>query len=219
MGIWVAPNMTAIRPKDPKTRYGAIDMPALKTTDHFGEIIWLGQVGDRDAGLRSRSTQSLSLDFAGPAGETHGGLTRPSCSRVSSQYERGTEIRNVRQLSIVSEEELSAIADEMGVARLDPSWFGASVVLRGIPDFSHIPPSSRLQNDAGTTMTIDMQNRPCHLPVAGIKVDHPNEAKGFKAAACGRRGVTAWVEREGQLSVGDQLRLHIPDQRAWLAQS
>ena len=106
----------------------------------------------------------------------------------------------MRQLSIVSEEELSAIADEMGVARLDPSWFGASVVLRGIPDFSHIPPSSRLQNDAGTTLTIDMQNRPCHLPVAEIKVDHPNEAKGFKAAACGRRGVTAWVEREGQLS-------------------
>ena len=157
-------------------------MPALKTTDHFGEIIWLGQVGDRDAGLRSTSAQSLSLDFAGPAGKTHGGLTRPSCSRVLSQHERGTEIRNVRQLSIAREEELSAIADELGVARLDPSWFGASVVLLGIPDFSHIPPSSRLQNDAGTTLTIDMQNRPCHLPVAEIKVDHPNEAKGHTSS-------------------------------------
>ena len=194
-------------------------MPALKPTDYFGEIIWLGQVGNRDAGLRSTSAQSLSLGFSGPAGETHGGLTRPSCSRVLLQYERGTEIRNVRQLSIVSEEDLSGIADEMGIAHLDPSWIGASVVLRGIPDFSHVPPSSRLQNDAGTTLTIDMQNRPCHLPVAEIKVDHPNEAKGFKAAAWGRRGVTAWVEREGQLGVGDQLRLHVPDQRAWLEQS
>jgi hypothetical protein len=96
-------------------------MPALKPTDYLGEIIWLGQVGDRDEGLRSTSAQSLSLGFAGPAGETHRGLTRPSCSRVLSQYERGTEIRNVRQLSIVSEEELSAIADEMGIAHLDPS--------------------------------------------------------------------------------------------------
>jgi hypothetical protein len=203
MEIWVASNMTAIRPKDPRTHYGAIDMPALKPTNYFGEIIWLGQVGDRDAGLRSTSAQSLSLGFSGPTGETHGGLTRPSCSRVLAQYERGTEIRNVRQLSLVSEEELSAIADEMGIANLDPSWIGASVILRGIPDFSHIPPSSRLQNEAGTTVTIDMQNRPCHLPVAEIKVDHPNEAKGFKAAARRRRGVTAWVEREGQLSVGD----------------
>ena len=95
-------------------------MPALKPTDYFGEIIWLGQVGNRDAGLRSTSAQSLSLGFSGPAGETHGGLTRPSCSRVLLQYERGTEIRNVRQLSIVSEEDLSAIADEMGIAHLDP---------------------------------------------------------------------------------------------------
>jgi hypothetical protein len=45
-------------------------------------------------------------------------------------------------------------------ARLDPSWIGASVVLRGIPDFSHTPPSSRLQNDAGTTLTIDMKTDP-----------------------------------------------------------
>jgi len=194
-------------------------MPALKPTNYFGEIIWLGQVGDRDAGLRSTSAQSLYLGFSGPAGETHGGLTRPSCSRVLAQYERGTEIRNVRQLSLISEEELSAIADEMGISNLDPSWIGASVILRGIPDFSHVPPSSRLQNEAGTTLTIDMQNRPCHLPVAEIKVDHPNEAKGFKAAARRRWDVTAWVEREGQFSVGDQLRLHIPDQRAWLEQS
>ena len=194
-------------------------MPALKPTDYFGEIIWLGQVDDRDAGLRSTSAQSLFLGFSGPAGETRSGVTRPSCSRVLSQYERGTEIRNVRQLSIVSEEELFVISENMGIAHLDPSWIGASVVLRGIPDFSHVPPSSRLQNDSGTTLTIDMQNRPCHLPVAEIKVDHPNEAKGFKAAARRRRGVTAWVEREGQFSVGDQLRLHIPDQRAWLEQS
>ena len=73
MGIWVAPNMTAIRPKDPRTPYGAINMPALKPTDYLGEIIWLGQVGDRDEGLRSASAQSLSLGFAGAAGETHGG--------------------------------------------------------------------------------------------------------------------------------------------------
>ena len=79
-------------------------MPALKPTNYFGEIIWLGQVGDRNAGLRSRSGQSLSLGFSGPGGETHGGVTRPSCSRVLSQYERGTEIRHVRQLSLVSEE-------------------------------------------------------------------------------------------------------------------
>lgn len=194
-------------------------MPALKPTDYYGQIVWLGSVTDRDAGLCSTSSKSLDLSFAGPVGEIHGGMTRPSCSRVLSQHPRGTDIRNVRQLSIVSEEELAEIAQLMQIPDLDPSMIGASVVIRGIPDFSHIPPSSRLQNATGTTLAIDMQNRPCHLPVAEIKVLHPDQAKGFKASAQGKRGVTACVEREGKLSIGDQLRLHIPDQRAWSLQS
>jgi MOSC domain-containing protein YiiM len=39
--------------------------------------------------------------------------------------------------------------------------------------------------------------------------------KTFKSAAKGKRGVTAWVEREGTLRIGDQMRLHMPQQRAW----
>lgn len=194
-------------------------MPALKPTDYYGQIVWLGAVTNRDAGLRSTSSKSLDLSFAGPVGEIHGGMTRPSCSRVLSQHPRGTSIRNVRQLSIVSEEELAEIAKLMNIPNLDPSMIGASVVVRGIPDFSHIPPSSRLQNAAGTTLAIDMQNRPCNLPVAEIKISYPDHAKGFKAAAQGKRGVTACVEREGTLNIGDQLRLHIPDQRGWALQS
>jgi hypothetical protein len=31
--------------------------------------------------------------------------------------------------------------------------------------------------------------------------------------------VTAWVERPGLLRVGDQVRVHVPDQRIWSHQS
>ena len=64
-------------------------------------------------------------------------------------------------------------------------------------------------------MTVDMQNRPCALAGAGVERARPGRGASFKAAARGLRGVTAWVEREGRLSVGETLRLHIPDQRAW----
>ena len=37
----------------------------------------------------------------------------------------------------------------------------------------------------------------------------------FAAAAKDRRGVVAWVEREGSFALGDTLSLHIPDQRVW----
>lgn len=190
-------------------------MPALKPLNLTGQIVWLGHVPDREAALASTAQGEMALSFAGPAGEDHGGLTRPSCSRVISQYPRGTEIKNTRQLSVVSAEELAQIAEAMGVDTLDPWLVGATMVVSGIPDFSHLPPSSRLQIANGATLTVDMQNRPCHLPAAEIDVLHPGKGRAFKGAARGLRGVTAWVEREGTARVGDSVTVHVPDQRAW----
>ncbi|GAB4263899.1 MAG: hypothetical protein Kow0013_10650 [Pararhodobacter sp.] len=192
-------------------------MPALKATDHVAEITWLGVVPDRDAGLPSEPRSALALGFAGPEGEAHGGLTRPSCSRVLGLYPRDTPIRNARQLSILSHEELAVIAADMGLSALDPALVGATMVVRGIPDFSHVPPSSRLLADSGACVAIDMENRPCVLPARPIEDRHKGFGQRFKAAAQGRRGVTAWVEAEGQVAVGDRLRLFVPDQPAWSA--
>lgn len=190
-------------------------MPALMPTDFTARVVWLGLVEDRETALASEARKTLKLTFAGPEGEDHGGETRASCSRVLSQHPRGTTIRNVRQLAIISREELDLIAGEMGLQALDPAWLGSTMMVEGLPDFTHLPPSSRLQAPDGATLVIDMENRPCNLPAAVIAKLHPEAAKGFKAAAKGRRGVTAWVEREGNLALGDDLRLHVPDQRAW----
>ena len=190
-------------------------MPALKPTDFEGVITWLGVVQTALAVLPSQAEAEVFASFAGVAGEVHGGLTRASCSRVTGQYKRGTEIRNVRQFSVLSAEELALIAADMGLAVLDPSLLGASMVISGIPDFTHLPPSSRLQAESGATLVVDMENRPCTLPAKEIEAVHPGFGKKFKPAAQDRRGVTAWVEREGILRVGARLRLHVPDQRAW----
>ncbi|WP_372887533.1 MOSC domain-containing protein [Shimia sp.] len=190
-------------------------MPALLPTDFYAEILWLGRVIDSAADLRAQPLDLLPLDFEGDALAGHGGHTRASCSRVLAQHPRGTRIANTRQLSLVSAEELEAIADRLGIAEFDPAWVGASIVLRGIPDFTHLPPSSRLQAPDGTTLVIDMENRPCVLPGRVIERQSPGHGKAFKEAAAGRRGVTAWVERPGALKTGDILRLHIPDQPVW----
>ena len=190
-------------------------MPALVPTSYTATITFLGRVPDREASLRSQPLQEVFASFAGVEGEDHGGETRPSCSRVISQHPRGTVIRNVRQFSIVSAEEMAAVIAKMGLDRFDPAWVGASLVVKGLPDFSHLPPSSRLQSEAGTTLVVDMENRPCHLPAKVIDEDAPGFGKAFKAAAKGKRGVTAWVEREGPLRIGDVLTLHVPDQPIW----
>lgn len=193
-------------------------MPALSPTSFSGKITWLGSVPHRDnPEIVTNARQDMPLTFAGAEGEIHAGLTRPSCSRVKSQYPRDTEIRNTRQISIVCAAELGTIAATLGLETIDPSWLGASIVVDGIPDFSHIPPSSRLQSQDGVTLTVDMQNRPCIFPAKTIEAARPGQGKAFKAAAKGLRGVTAWVEREGTLRLGDTLTLHVPDQRAWMA--
>lgn len=190
-------------------------MPALKPTEFYATVVWLGAVADSDASLPSDALTEMPLTFAGYEGEFHAGLTRPSCSRVLSQYPRYTEIRNARQLSIVSREELDQIASEIGMDSLSPHLLGASVMLEGIPDFTHVPPSSRLIAENGTGLLIDMENRPCNLPGPFINKEQDGAGNKFKAAAKNRRGVTASVEREGKLVLGSKLRLHIPDQPQW----
>ena len=68
---------------------------------------------------------------------------------------------------------------------------------------------------AGTTLTVDLENAPCNLPAREIENEHPGFGKAFKAAAMGRRGITAWVERPGPLAVGDTVSLFTPTQRGW----
>jgi hypothetical protein len=175
-------------------------MAALKPTHFIGTLTWLGLVADRDAQLESQALSSLTALYSGPVGEAHGGLTRPSCSRVLGQYPRNTDIRNTRQFAIVSQEELDRTAADMGLDRLDPALLGSTMVIAGIPDFSHLPPSSRLQGEGGATLVVDMNNRPCTLPARPIENRHQGFGAKFKPAAMNRR---------------EKIRLHVPDQRSW----
>ena len=84
-------------------------MPVLKPTDFIGRIVWLGLVRDRSAQLEAEAVAELTVSFAGPVGEDHGGLTRPSCSRVVAQYPKGTTIRNTRQFAVMAAEDLAQI--------------------------------------------------------------------------------------------------------------
>ena len=190
-------------------------MAALEPTNFTAVIRWLGRVPLRAASIRSEPVERITLGWEGVEGELHSGLTRLSCSRMLQQYPRGTEISNVRQLALVSTEELALIARRMGLERIAPEWTGASMVLEGIPDLTNVPPSSRLQGPGGVTLTIDMQNRPCKLPAREIETEHAGFGARFAPAARGRRGVTAWVERPGSLAIGDSLRLHVPSQPLW----
>lgn len=190
-------------------------MAEHRLTDHTARITWMGKVPMDRPNIRAEPVTSASLTLAGFADDYHGGRTRGACVRVKNRHPKGTQIANTRQLSILSAEEMAQIAAKLGLDALDPSLLGASLVVEGIPDFTHVPPGARLQAASGATIVIDVENGPCNLPAREIEHEAEGHGKAFKTAARGMRGVTAWVERAGDLTVGDRMRLFVPDQRAW----
>lgn len=190
-------------------------MPELRETAFTARVTWLGMVPKERENIRSAPLREVFVSYAGFAGDFHAGLTRPSCVRVRNLHKLGTEIRNTRQLSILSAEELGEVAASLGLPQINPALLGASLVLEGVPDFTLVPPGSRLQSAAGTTLVVDIENGPCNLPAREIENAHAGHGKRFKSAAKGKRGVTAWVEREGPLTLGDEMRLFTPNQPVW----
>jgi len=182
---------------------------------HTAEVMWIGSVHDRSVSLCAESRSAVELTFAGLEDDDHGGITRPACSRTLELYAAGTEIKNTRQLSIVSSEELHVIAARIDMNALTPGLLGANLMIQGIPSFTLIPPSSRLQFASGATLVVDMRNMPCNLPAPGLNALKPGAGRKFKAAAEDLRGVTAWVQRQGRIAIGDRLKLFLPAQPAW----
>ncbi len=192
-------------------------MGQLRDTGFIGRVVWLGSVESRDASIRASPRTEIFLELGGIMNDSHSGLTRQSCVRVEALYDIGTVIRNTRQVSVLSNEELTQIAKGIGAADLSPALLGANIVIEGVPDFTLVPPSSRIQFESGATLTVDMVNAPCTLPAREIEREQPGTGKPFRSVAKNRRGVTAWVEREGTITVGQPLRLYVPEQEPWPA--
>ncbi len=188
----------------------------LTPTDLYGTTEALFVNSDRATSLESAPIQTATATWDGFEGEDHGGLTRPSCSRVLRQYSpRGTEIRNARQITILSTEELEEIARRLDIPKVKPEWLGANMVMSGIPELTTLPPSSRLIFEGGASLVVDIENGPCKFPAEIIESHHPGHGLAFPKQALGLRGVLAWVEKPGTIEIGEKARLHIPPQRIY----
>jgi hypothetical protein len=190
-------------------------MPILRPTKIEGKVHTVLVNGKPDQGIATERVGTVNVSYEGFEGDWHSGLTRESCVRVRRQYKDGTEIRNTRQVSIISVEDMETIAGEMGVTGLEPEWLGANILLSGIPDFTLVPPSSRLIFPSGASLVVDMENEPCKYPGDVIEENHPGYGSLFAKNALNLRGITAWVEREGTISEGDAIALHVPPQRIY----
>lgn len=190
-------------------------MPLLTKLPLLGRAEILLQRASRETGFEKATTKRVMMRFEGPEGDCHAGMNRLSDSRTLQLYRRNTDIRNVRQVTILSVEELEATAGALGIPRIDPSWFGANLVVSGVPDFTLLLPSTRLQFPSGATLVVDMENLPCSQIAEAVALHHPDVQFQVVKAATHRRGVTAWVEREGGINVGDAMTVWLPPNRPY----
>ncbi|MEL7428687.1 MAG: MOSC domain-containing protein [Pseudomonadota bacterium] len=170
--------------------------------------------------LVSTDVDALELSYGGVKGDRHEGLTRPSNSR-EPWYKKGTEMRNEQQVSIVSVEELAEIASDLGVEKIEGGWIGANLVFEGIPNMTRLPPRTLLMFEGGVTLRVDGYRGPCRYSGGSIAAhcgmeaeDHNATAMAFDfvKAAYMKRGLVAWVEREGEIRPGETFTARIWEQ-------
>jgi hypothetical protein len=156
------------------------------------------------ASIESVEVPRLELDHDGVRGDRHHGATRPSGSREARFYPRGTPIRNRRQLSLVSVEELAVVAERLGLAEILPEWLGANLLVAGHPALSTLDAGTRILLPGGVGLVCEGVNQPCRLPAEVIDARLPGSGagRGFVRAAYGRRGIVASVERPGPVEPG-----------------
>jgi hypothetical protein len=177
-----------------------------------GEIDGLFIGMDPSTLLSTRQT-SVNATLAGFEGDKHAGLSRSSDGRTP-QYPRGTEIRNDRQVSIVSSEELGQIASMMNLPEILPEWLGANMLIRGIPNLTRLPPNTRLYFQGGAVLVVQAENLPCQNPGKIIQTHFRIEGlqELFPSAAMHLRGLVACVEKPGIIHDGESVRAEIPVQ-------
>jgi hypothetical protein len=177
------------------------------------EAVLSTQAKDR-LGFQAKRVETLEVDLEGIVGNRHRGWTRAADSRVP-YLKRGTTIRNERQVSLVSIEDLAEIARRLEIERVDPAWIGANVVVSGIALFSHLPRGTHLFAPGGTILIVTDMNAPCTLAgeaVASHVPGRPEIKLQFPKLAQGLRGVVATVEHPGAIKSGDALTARVPAQ-------
>jgi hypothetical protein len=149
------------------------------------------------------------IDLAGIPGDRHYGLTRYAGAR-EPMYPKGAEIRNRRQLSIVSIEECHLIAQSLGLEVVLPEWLGANLLLSGLPNLTLLPCGTRLMFPSGACLICEGENTPCRYPAKVLQKlhpQHPNVLKNFVRVAQKRRGIICSVERSGEICQSDTIQI------------
>jgi hypothetical protein len=184
-------------------------MPAIKRQT-------MGAVASLHLGSAKKSAStpvsSLTLTFTGIVSDMHGGPTRVAGSREPA-FKRGTRLANLRQVSLVSMEELDIIASRMGIKWLDPGWLAANIATEGAGPITQIPRGTIIRFPSGASLYVSDLNSPCSAAASLIRRHgrvSEEQTSRFVPHSRGRRGLLAFVYAEGEINAGNPIEFLLP---------
>ncbi len=165
---------------------------------------------------------SITSDFDGIIGDGHVGRTKMTKGyREQEVFGIGrpegrvkVEVMNWRHWSAVSIDELSIIAEKIGLTKFDPielaSLLGANILISGIEKFTQITIGSLIVFPSGCTWKVESENYPCVTPGIEINRVYPNiNAAHFPKLAWNLRGLVGTVFKAGEIKNGDILEIYV----------
>lgn len=155
----------------------------------------------------------VEVTLEGFVGDKHFGFTMKSNS-YQKQYPKGSQVRNVRQISIVSVEELHEVARDLDLPAIEPAWVGANILLSGIPGLTQLPKGSRLYFENGVGIAVEGDNLPCTTAGGSLQSAFPDRqdiTSAFPKKALGKRGLVAWVEKPGVIRKGEGVLVRLAE--------
>jgi MOSC domain-containing protein YiiM len=140
----------------------------------------------------------------------------------TSRLQKDSEVFNWRSWTGISQEELAGIENDLGL-RVPSGCLLENIIVSGIPNFSKLPPTSRLvfpgmyEDGKGVTQAILAvweENSPCDGVGKRLEAHHkqPGLSARFIKAAQNKRGVMGLVLSPGEVRVGDTVLVYPPVQ-------
>ena len=176
------------------------------------KIIAVSAGGNDD--LSKNDVGQIEVDFFGIVGDHHAGVSREAYG--GDREPKGTILRNDRQWSGVSIEELTEMSDMLDLAEpITASTLGANLCFEGVNDFSMLPRGSRLKFPSGAVLTVEEYNPPCSDMGAQIAAKYtsdsstPLTATSWLRPAAGRRGLVGVIDVPGEIKTGDEVEIRL----------
>lgn len=165
--------------------------------------------------------RGIFFGLDGPFGDRHCGSTRLLSGHDSdyirtSSLVKGDTVFNWRTWTALSSEEVQEVERTLGVV-IPRGTLLENLEISGIPDFSKLPPASRLvfparKGKGQAILAVWSENGPCKT-VGQRLADHHEHFElmaEFVAAAEGKRGVMGFVLSPGIVRVGDTVLVYPP---------